>query len=86
MKPAGALRKGNYKLIEWYGPDACGKKTQTALYNLSTDIGETQNLTEAFPDKTRELLQYLEEWRSKIGAQMPVKNPDFQLATGTCDQ
>jgi arylsulfatase A-like enzyme len=77
MKPAGASRKGKYKLIEWYGTSSCGDNAQIELYDLSTDIGETRNRAETLPDKTRELLRQMEGWRRDIGAQMPEDNPDF---------
>lgn len=77
MKPAGALRRGKFKLIEWYGANSDGNEKKIELYDLSTDIGETQNLVKVLPDKTRELRKALEAWRTEVGAQMPVENTDF---------
>lgn len=75
MTPAGAIRSGNWKLIEWYEKSLLGEE-QTAfeLYNLEKDEGETNNLVVDRPEKTMELADQLKKWREEIGAQMPVVN------------
>jgi arylsulfatase A-like enzyme len=67
--PGGAVRFGDWKLIEWY------EDGMLELFNLKTDIGETNNLAAENPDKVRELQQKLVQWRSEVGAIMPVRNP-----------
>ena len=52
---------------------------QLELYNLQHDIGETKNLAESMPDKTRELHEKLIAWRKSVNAPMPTKNEDIQL-------
>ena len=74
MKPAGAVRSGKYKLIEWYEPLLVEKKNAWELFDLENDISETQNLSDSLPDKTEELKQLLHNWRNRTGAQMPVVN------------
>lgn len=69
--PAGAVRKGEWKLIEYYTDH------RVELYNLTKDIGEAINLAEERPELTLELHQLLKAWREEVGAEMPVKNPDF---------
>ena len=69
--PASVVRKGDWKLIHFLDDD------HLELYNLKEDIGETDNLVETYPDKTRELRQLLDDWRIEVNAEMPVKNPDF---------
>ncbi len=69
--PASAVRKGDWKLIQFLNDN------HTELYNLSQDIGETQDQSKDQPDKTNELLNLLEEWRTASGARLPVTNPDF---------
>lgn len=69
--PAGAIRKGDWKLIE---NQVSG---ESALYNLRADISESTNLLELYPKKMSELLQLLKEWQKDVGAEFPTKNPDF---------
>jgi uncharacterized sulfatase len=71
MKPAGAVRKGDYKLIEWYEGIVLNSVKHLELYNLNKDIGEQNDLSEVMPEKTQELLRILEDWRVSVNAQMP---------------
>lgn len=69
--PAGAVRKGDWKLIEFYDDG------HLELYNLKEDIGESNNLAEDMPKKTTELQQLLANWRTSVDARMPIPNPNF---------
>ena len=70
--PAGAIRKGNWKLIEWF------ETGRTELYNLATDLGESNNLAEVRADKKVELHQDLKQWRAKVNAPVPTTpNPKY---------
>lgn len=69
--PVSAIRKGNWKLIEFYEPDR-----PLELYNLAEDLGETQNLAESNPEKRQELLRDLEAWKQEVGAALPEPNPE----------
>jgi len=70
-RPAGAVRLGDYKLVELY-------ETGTLeLYNLREDIGEARDLSETMKEKTSEMYRLLTEWRKSQGAQMPVPNPGY---------
>ncbi|MEM7370234.1 MAG: sulfatase [Bacteroidota bacterium] len=69
--PASAIRKGDWKLIEYLTDE------RVELYNLKQDIGETQDLSAQHPDKRMELLTLLSEWRVSVAAEFPVPNPDF---------
>ena len=71
-KPSGAVRAGDYKLIEFYD------NNQVELYNLRNDIGETNDLSAKTPEKTAQLLNTLRKWRKAIGAKMPTPNPDYK--------
>jgi arylsulfatase A-like enzyme len=64
--PAGAVRAGNFKLIEFF------EDNRLELYNLVEDVGEKNNLVRSLPDKAAELRQKLEAWRVAIGAPMPT--------------
>lgn len=75
MKPAGAIRDGNWKLIEWYEERLTGEKEKSVeLYNLDNDIGETLNLSDSLPAVATLLLDKLDGWRTEVGAQMPEVN------------
>ena len=69
--PASAIRKGDWKLIEFF--ESGGKE----LFNLAIDPGESNNLALTEPAKVVELAAALAEWRDKVGARLPVPNPDF---------
>lgn len=69
--PNGAVRLGDFKLIEWY------EDMQVELYNLKNDIGEQNDLAKTMPEKVVELRTLLQNWRSSINAKMPTPNADF---------
>jgi arylsulfatase A-like enzyme len=71
-KPGGAVRQGDFKLIEFY------EDSKVELYNLKDDIGEKNDLTSKMPDKAKELHQMLKDWRKTADAQMPTPNPDYK--------
>ncbi len=69
--PASAIRKGDFKLIEFLED---GRKE---LYNLAKDPGETTDLAAKMPEKTAELSANLNAWRQSVGAQMMKPNPNY---------
>jgi arylsulfatase A-like enzyme len=69
--PFGAVRDGDWKLIEWF------EYGTLELYNLHDDAGEQTNLAAKYPDKAHELRAKLLAWRGATGARMPTPNPDF---------
>lgn len=72
--PASAIRRGDWKLIEFFETDA------VELYHLGQDIGETTNLAAQEPARARELRTALADWRRSVGARMPQPNPDYDPA------
>ena len=70
-KPAGAIRAGNYKLIEYFETD------RRELFDLSKDIGESRNLAAEKPEVVKEMAAKLAARRKDIGAKMPAPNPDY---------
>jgi len=60
------IRQGDWKLIYYHAAESY------ELFNLAGDIGETQNLAEAEPDKRAELAQALTLYLQSVDAQMPV--------------
>jgi arylsulfatase A-like enzyme len=69
--PHGVIRKGQFRLIEHFDG------TQAELYDIENDIGETVNLVYSMPEKSKELLSALRQWRNEVGAQMPTLNPNY---------
>ncbi|MGE3820628.1 MAG: sulfatase [Isosphaeraceae bacterium] len=63
--PAGAIRSGDWKLIEFF------EDGRRELYNLRDDVGETDDLAAKRPEKLKELHDRLVAWRSLIHAPMP---------------
>lgn len=70
--PGGAVRSGDWKLIEWYeGP-------RRELYRLSSDLGEEHDLAAEEPAKVAELAAMLDAWRKEVQGKMPTGNPRFK--------
>ena len=72
--PAGAIRQGDWKLIEFY------EDGRLELYNLKRDISEKNNLATKLPERAAEMQQKLAAWRKSVGAKMPTPNPDYDPA------
>jgi arylsulfatase A-like enzyme len=75
QSPGGAIRAGDYKLLEYY------ENNSVQLFNLKTDIGEQNDLSDSEPEKVLELRGMLHKWREDINAQMLLPNPDYQSGT-----
>ncbi len=73
-RPAGAVRVGEWKLIEHYEDGGI------ELFNLVLDPGETRNLGASEPRRAKELQAQLRAWRTAVGAQSNAPNPDFDPA------
>jgi len=70
--PAGAVRSGDWKLIEYF------EDNSLELYNLKDDIGEKNNLADKLPEKTKQMHKILKQWRKSINAPVPTKlNPEY---------
>ena len=70
-RPGGAIRDGQYKLIEYY------ENNRRELFDLKADLSESRNLIEAKPEIAKALTAKLAAWRTEFGAQMPVPNPNY---------
>jgi arylsulfatase A-like enzyme len=70
--PGGAIRQGDWKLIEWFeGPTV-------ELYNLADDVGEKHNLAADYPEKVKQLRAQLHAWQKETGAKFPAPNPKYK--------
>ncbi len=80
-KPGGAIRDGDFKLIEFY------ETGRVELFDLKS--GENRNLAEdpAHAARVKAMVSKLDTWRIKTGAQMMQPNPAYrpspQAADGT---
>jgi arylsulfatase A-like enzyme len=65
--PGASLRAGDFKLIEFFEDE------HVELYNLREDPGEERDLSNAMPEKTRELRERLHAWQKSVQAKMPER-------------
>jgi arylsulfatase A len=70
-RPGGAIRAGDYKLIEFF------EDGRRELYDLKKDVGESRNLIEDKAEVAKELGERLAAWRKEVGARMMKPNPDY---------
>jgi arylsulfatase A-like enzyme len=71
--PGAAIRKGEYKLIEFFEEDR-----ETELYNIDSDISEKHNLADSLPEIRDQLRDLLHSWQDKMDARFPNINPDYE--------
>ncbi len=71
MGPGGAIRKGDFKLIEVF------ETGKFELYNLRDDLGEQKDLAPEMPALVDELAKDLQSWRSETGARMTRTNAGY---------
>lgn len=70
--PAGAIRMGDWKLIEWF------ETGRLELYNLEDDLSETQNLVQSHPQDLKRLHDAMKRWREEVNAPVPATpNPQY---------
>lgn len=67
--PGSSVRWGKWKLIEFF------EDSRLELYDLENDPGERNNLAAADPHTCRRLHAALVEWRAKVEAKIPQRNP-----------
>jgi uncharacterized sulfatase len=70
-KPHSAIRLGKWKLIHFYedGGDE--------LYDLSSDLSESMNLSTSHPAETKSLRVQLLSYLEGVEARLPTPNPEF---------
>ncbi|MBB5039149.1 sulfatase [Prosthecobacter dejongeii] len=69
--PYSAIRAGDWKLIEFF------EDQHVELYNLRRDVGEADNVAAAEPDIAQKMQKQLSDWRTQVGAQLPVANEKY---------
>lgn len=70
-RPSGAVRDGKWMMVEYYD------EKRTELYNLSTDIGEQQDLAGQYPDRVATMSAALDGWRRENEVQHNTPNPSY---------
>ncbi len=70
--PGGAIREGNFKLVERY------EDGRTHLYNLKTDVGERVDLADQNPDRVTDMRTRLHAWYQSVDAQFLRPRGDEQ--------
>jgi arylsulfatase A-like enzyme len=73
-RPSGAMRDGNWILVEFYDDNA------VELYDLTADIRETRNLAMERPERVAKMRATLAAWRKEVNAQTNRPNPNFDPA------
>ncbi|HIA63044.1 MAG TPA: DUF4976 domain-containing protein [Planctomycetaceae bacterium] len=68
--PYSIIRSGDWKLIKWY-------EGGFELYNLKDDLSERTNLANEMALKVKELDRQLTSELSRIGAKIPIPNPNY---------
>lgn len=64
--PGAAIRRGDWKLIEFY------ESQHIELYNLADDISESNDLSSEHPEKVKELLDLLKKQQADMSAKFPL--------------
>jgi arylsulfatase A-like enzyme len=70
-KPGGAVRYGDYKLIEHY------EDGRRELFDVRTDPSESRNLIKDKDELAGVMATMLDAWRIVVGAKMMTPNPDY---------
>ncbi len=67
--PGAAIRRGDWKLIEWF------EDGRVELYHLAEDLGEKNDLAAREPGRVKQLAAELHAWQEEVGAKRPAPNP-----------
>jgi arylsulfatase A-like enzyme len=69
--PGAAIRRGEYKLIEWF------EDGRIELFNVVDDIGEQVNLASSQPELKEKLLAELHALQTRVDAKFPIVNAKY---------
>ncbi|RBP36611.1 arylsulfatase A-like enzyme [Roseimicrobium gellanilyticum] len=71
--PGAAIRRGDWKLIEWF------EDQRLELYNVKEDIGEMHDLAGTHPELVEKLHVELRAMQKDTGSIFPKANPNFRV-------
>jgi len=71
-EPSSIIRRGDWKLIHYY------EDGRDELYHLGNDSAEQQDLAGVEPERTQQLRAELDQWLSRVGAEIPVADSRFR--------
>ena len=82
LTPSASIRRGDFKLIEFFGDRIDTKHRYAAghhieLYNLREDIGEQQDLAATDPQRADNMTKQLHDWMESLGAKRSGLNPHY---------
>jgi len=72
--PTGSIRRGDWKLIEFF------EDSHVELYHLAEDPSESTDRAAEQPDQAAELQAALAQWRAQVDALPAPPNPDYDPA------
>jgi arylsulfatase A-like enzyme len=72
--PGAAIRRGDWKLIEWFEDD------RVELFNLADDLSETTDHAGDHPQRVEQLRDELHAWQHRVGAKFPTRNTSYDPA------
>ena len=72
--PSAAIRRGNWKLIEWM------EDQRVELFDLDNDPGEASDRARSEPQRVAALRTELNRWQKAVGARFPTPNPAYDPA------
>lgn len=71
-KPGAVVRRGNFKMIEWY------EDGNIELFDLSKDESESNNIAAQNTTLVTAMKAALDNWKKNIGAKMTEPNPGYK--------
>jgi len=72
--PSAAVRRGPWKLIQWFEGD------RVELFHLGNDLAETTDLSSREPARVAALKAELAAWQRDVGAKFPIANTSYDPA------
>ena len=79
LPPAVSVHRGPWKLIRLFHYGENGQH-RYKLFNLESDVGEQQDVSDAHPELVAELDAMIEDFLVETGAVLPAPNPRFNPA------
>ncbi len=72
--PGAAIRRGDWKLVEWF------EDRRVQLFNVAADLSEEHDLARTDPARADRLRAELHAWQKDVGARFPTPNSRYDPA------